>query len=557
MTRLTYCGVRRPENMTSRIYPDLSRPELAADRQTAENIGSAAHSSDRQIDLRREILSYKYQVDRLASDYLMLSREHARLEGELRRVLNQHNEMVSWMRGSNVWRYTRRLLQLINMLRGRGAYVDRLREMQSTLKFTPHIPITSLPQLPTLPDLDYEAKPVASEKTWATTSFLSFHYYNQLDRILARQPKGERKIFVQSPIIDWFVPLYQRPQHMALAMARQGYLVFYMTANTVGDRATGFHEVEPNVFITNQPVHMLMEGALVSFYSTVATLLAWQGKTIDKVRSRGNAILYEYIDHIDPEISFHTTDQLARQYAIVDKDHVDLIAASATALRKEVSLKAPGVPVVYVANGVDTGFYHGIVDQDRRSTVPPSLRPVIEAGRPIVGYFGALAPWLWYPVLNELAATRPDLSFVYIGPDYLGGSKKLESSPNVYKLGAIDYALLPYHAQHFDVALIPFKPGDIAKTTSPLKLFEYFALGKPVVVTDGMLECQQFEEVLVADSAAAYSRCIDEGLGKAGDPAFVARCREHAENNGWDVRARALSEAHARLIKNKTEAGHQ
>lgn len=541
--------------MTRRLSPDYPVPELQDDRQTDERIRAAPMAP--RADLRREILSYKYQVDRLASDYLRLSREHARLEGELRRVVDQHNQMVSWLRSSTAWRCMRRVLQVLNKLRGRGSYVDRLNDVQSTLKFAPHAPITSLPRLPSLPELGYKAKPVSAEKTWASTTFLSFHYYNQLDRILARQPEGERKIFVQSPIIDWFVPLYQRPQHMALAMARQGYLVFYMTANTVGDRAIGFHEVAPNVFITNQPVHMLVQEGLISFYSTVATLLAWQGKTMDKVRSRGNAIVYEYIDHIDPEISFHTTDRLAKQYAIVDKDHVDLIAASATALLDEVSEKAPGVPVAYVANGVDTDFYHGIIDDDGRATVPPALAPVIEAGRPVVGYFGALAPWLWYPLLNELARSRPDLSFVYIGPDYLNGSKQLDSLPNVYKLGPVDYALLPYHAQHFDVAIIPFKPGDIAKTTSPLKLFEYFALGKPVVVTDGMLECQQFEEVLVADSVAAYSDRIDRGLSLAGDPAFVATCRRHAEDNNWDVRARALAQAHEELLRNRTEAGIQ
>lgn len=506
-------------------------------------------------DLRRTILSYKYEVDRLASDYKLISREYKRVESELHRIVEQHNQMVAWLKGSTVWRLVRKVLRMLHKLKGRGPFVDNLREIDSQIKFIPHSPLQSLPQLPSMPELGYQAKALVAEKTWANTRFLSFFYYNELHRILARQPEGKRKIFVQSPIIDWFVPLYQRPQHMALAMARQGYLVFYMTANTLGDRAYGFHEVEPNVFITNQPVHVMLDDAMVSFYSTVATLLAWQGKTIEKVRSRGNKLLYEYIDHIDPEISFHTTDALARQLAIVDDEHVDLVLASANALRKEIAPRLDKTPLAYVPNGVDTSFYHDVVDADQRATVPPAMRAILAAGRPIVGYFGALAPWLWYPELNKLAKSRPDLSFVYLGPDYLNGSASLKTLPNVYKLGAIDYALLPYHAQHFDVAIIPFKPGEIAKTTSPLKLFEYFALDKPVVVTRGMHECEQFDDVMVAGSAEEYSAMIDAALALRNDPAFLRRCRVHAEENNWDVRAHTLAEAHASLIRQNSETG--
>src|SRR5690606_25358108 len=124
-------------------------------------------------------------------------------------------------------------------------------------------------------------------------------------------------------------------------------LVFYMTANTLGDRACGFHEIEENVFITNQPVHHMVDDALVSFYSTVATLGAWQGDEVEYMRARGSKVLFEYIDHIDPEISFGTTDALAQQLALVADSTVDLVAASAHTLIEEISTKVDRTPVVY------------------------------------------------------------------------------------------------------------------------------------------------------------------------------------------------------------------
>lgn len=504
-------------------------------------------SDEERADLRRVIMTYQYDVERLAHSYQRLYTSYSQVAADAERIASEHNKMVRWLSSSRLWKLCRALGALFNFLLGRGRYVDLLRPVGPPKRAPVIEPEALRPELPDIPAISYRAQTRAREKNWQNTQFRSQYYYNQLDKILARKPQGERKIFIQSPIIDWFVPLYQRPQHMALAMARNGYLVFYMTANSVGDRATGFHEVEENVFITNQPVHLMTEGALVSFYSTVSTLLAWQGGVIEKTRERGNKILYEYIDHIDAEISFHTTDLLAKQFSLIDDGAVDIGLASARSLQEELRAKLSAAPLVYVPNGVDIDHYQSVLAHDARSTVPPGMRDVVDSGKPIVGYFGAMAPWLWYPMLNELAERRKDLMFVFIGPDYLGGGSKLEKRQNVRAIGAVDYALLPYHAQHFDAAIIPFKPGDIAKTTSPLKLFEYFALGKPVVVTAGMRECEQFDEVLTAGSGDEYSQALDEALLRARNKAFVARCMQLAEQNTWDARAAELCAAHARL----------
>lgn len=525
-------------------------------RSTPVAADTPQHLDAEQQQLRRDVLSYKYEVDRLYSEYQRLHAAYSNSSANLATIVKHYNEAVEAVGRSRMWRVFQKIARVWHRIRYRRPYDNLLKPIPLSKAVPPAGGRMARPELPALEALDYRVHPVPVEKTWDATKFLSTHYYNGIEQVLARQAPGERRVFVQSAIIDWFVPLYQRPQHMALAMARQGYLVFYVTANMLGDRARGFHEVAPNVFITNQPAHLMVSDALVTCYSTVATLLSWQRDGIAaKVRQRNNKILYEYIDHIDPEISFSTTGALAKQFEMVDDEHVDIALASATSLRHELEAKLSRAPVAYVPNGVDTHHYDDVVFEDRRSTVPPCMRDAVAAGRPIVGYFGAMAPWLWYEVMNELAARRPDLSFVYIGPDYLGASTRLDARPNVYAVGAVDYAVLPLHAQHFDVALIPFKPGDIAKTTSPLKLFEYFALGLPVVVTDGMDECQQFQEVLSADSVDVYSRAIDEALARAGKPEWVSRYRALALDNTWDMRAAALREAHERLIQTNIAGG--
>ena len=514
--------------------------QTPAGLQPQGDAAPAPHEDAALLQARRDVLSYKYEVDRLYTEYQRVHGAYATSSSEL---LAQYNNVIGELGRSRLWKIFTKIASVWSRIRYRRGYTDVIRSIQMPRVVPPAGLRLPRPELPDIGAIDYRAHPVPAEKTWNATAFLSHTDHDKIDTILARQPAGERRVFVQSAIIDWFVPLYQRPQHMALAMARQGYLVFYVTGNMLGDRAKGFHEVAPNVFITNQPAHLQVEDALVSCYSTVSTLLSWQGGVAEKVRARNNKLLYEYIDHIDPEISFHTTGTLARQFALVDDDHIDLGLASAATLREELRTKLDKVP-----NGVDTFHYDEVLRHDRRATVPPDMRNVVEAGRPIVGYFGAMAPWLWYDAMNELARLRPDLSFVYIGPDYLDAAQKMDTQPNVYALGAVDYAVLPYFAQHFDVAIIPFKQGEIARTTSPLKLFEYFALGLPVVVTQGMEECEQFPEVLTAGSAEAWSAAIDVALTRSRDPQWIERYRALAEDNTWDKRAQVLSAAHVAVL---------
>ena len=111
---------------------------------------------------------------------------------------------------------------------------------------------------------------------------------------------------------------------------------------------------------------------------------------------------------------------------------------------------------------------------------------------------------------------------------------------NVLWLDAVAYEILPAYANQFDVCFIPFEPGEIARTTSPLKLFEYFALEKPVVVTSQMLECTSFKEVFSGDGADSLSAAIDDAIEVKSDPAFKDGLARLADENSWDNRARLL-----------------
>lgn len=373
---------------------------------------------------------------------------------------------------------------------------------------------------------------VVNESNPATADF-SWSEFNE--KVLSKRD-DYKGVFIQELVIDWNVPLYQRPQHISAALGRLGYLVIYRTDNWAGDDVNGFREVSKNVWITNRYEVEEIQGCVRSLYSTAYAntpeLLLKNGK-------RGR-IVYEYIDHIDPEIS-GDQENIRRLLSLKNfafSGGADFIVASARKLYEEAVEAVGKEKVILVPNGVDTIHYRSSLHIT--TLIPESLVLFKEKHKAIVGYFGALAPWLWYDVITELASQRPDLGFVFIGPDYYGGSQKLPKFENVLYLGTVDYKILPAYARQFDVCFIPFKPGEIAKTTSPLKLFEYFALEKPVVVTSDMDECTAYTEVFRGGSVDELTAAIDAALNVKDSDDFKIRLRSLADMNDWLERAKSM-----------------
>ena len=313
------------------------------------------------------------------------------------------------------------------------------------------------------------------------------------------------------------------------------------------DNVNGVREVARNVWLSTCSEVDDIEGAVCSFYSTDFTI---RPELISQRRG-AQQIIYEYIDHIDPQIS-GDAENIRRLMALKDfafGGGVDYIVASSLKLEAE-ALEAVGRDKTILAqNGVDTRHYRNLIHQS--TPLPDKLISFRKKNSNIVGYFGALAPWLWYEAISELVKSRPELGFIFIGPDYYGGADKLPKADNVLYLGTVDYKILPAYAQLFDVCFIPFSPGAIARTTSPLKLFEYFALEKPVVVTSEMLECVAFKEVFSGDSASTLSQAIDAAIQIKNDPAFKKRLAQLADENDWDERARVMEVIFKKLKEKK------
>ncbi len=191
------------------------------------------------------------------------------------------------------------------------------------------------------------------------------------------------------------------------------------------------------------------------------------------------------------------------------------------------SLAATRVPpsgrVYHLPQGVD-------VEHFSRSDGPrPAALQSIR--KPVIGFFGILAPWVDYDLIIRVATAYPDATVVLLGR-VSTDIARLATIGNIVHLGEIPYAQLPAYASAFDVGLIPFVVNELTIAANPLKLLEYLALGIPVVST-ALPEVARFgAAVAVAQSADEFVAQVGRALRERSQSASLER-RRIAERYSW------------------------
>jgi glycosyltransferase involved in cell wall biosynthesis len=88
--------------------------------------------------------------------------------------------------------------------------------------------------------------------------------------------------------------------------------------------------------------------------------------------------------------------------------------------------------------------------------------------------------------------------------------------------------------------MIPFRINEITESASPIKLFEYMALGRPIVTTD-MAECRKYKSVLIGKDHEDFIQRIDDALAMKNDKDYGALLKREARENTWESRVELIS----------------
>lgn len=172
-------------------------------------------------------------------------------------------------------------------------------------------------------------------------------------------------------------------------------------------------------------------------------------------------------------------------------------------------------------------------------------KPVKSVSTPTVGYVGAISDRLHTPLLKSVIFATPHVHFVFAGPildtDIGKEIQHIFSAKNVTYLGNIEKKDIPRVIAGFDVGMIPYRMNMFNTHCFPMKLFEYFYMGKPVVATD-ITELHRFSRyVRMGTTADAWKTIIAEYLLHPVSAASRRDMRKLAIQNSWERKISAIS----------------
>lgn len=154
---------------------------------------------------------------------------------------------------------------------------------------------------------------------------------------------------------------------------------------------------------------------------------------------------------------------------------------------------------------------------------------------PRIGYIGALLRLrLDLTLLEDLAAKRPDWSFVYVGPeDEDFQSSRLHQMDNVYFLGSKKPEELGQYLSAFDLAMNPQELNEMTIGNYPRKIDEYLAMGKPTLATPTRAMEVFKNHVYLAEGVLGYEKAIELALQEDSESKETARM-QFAQSHSWE-----------------------
>ena len=336
--------------------------------------------------------------------------------------------------------------------------------------------------------------------------------------------------------------VFQRPQHLLTRAARHRDVYYWeepvLTAGppALSRRMTPegvciiqpLLPIESDVAVDVARLRALLDGLIAEIGGPAPVLWFYTPAALSFAgHLRGRMTVYDCMDELaafamaDPSLPLQERALLARA-DVVFTGGASLFAAKRV-LHGNVHL---------FASGVDTSHF-----APARGPLPePPDQAAIP--HPRAGFFGVIDERIDLALLSHLAAARPGVQFVMIGPTAKIDPLSLPRAPNLHYLGPKPYADLPAYAAHWSAGLMPFAISASTRFISPTKTPEYLAAGLPVVSTpiaDVVAQYGTCDAVRIASAdgfAQALYQALDQAL--ALEPGWRDAADQTLPSMSWD-----------------------
>jgi glycosyltransferase involved in cell wall biosynthesis len=351
--------------------------------------------------------------------------------------------------------------------------------------------------------------------------------------------------------------VFQRPQHLLSRLAKH-YRVFFIEEPMrsagpprldVRVAAPNIHVCQPHTsvdapgFDTRQvPVLQELVDGLVS-RERLTNPLVWlyTPMALPLTRSLNPRVLvYDCMDEL--AAFMNAPDELVqRENALLRS--ADLVFTGGPSIYKSKQHRHPSVhcfpssvDASHFGRGMDAGASH------------PAQAHI--AG-PRLGFYGVIDERFDLPLLDEVAALRPEWQLVMVGPVVKIDPATLPRRDNIHYLGQQSYEDLPAFLAGWDVCLLPFALNKATRFISPTKTLEYMAAAKPIVTTPVTDVVVPYGHIVhSANSATGFVACCEQALQLTPEALhkMARQMRDVLSRTSWDAtaaRMRDLMEAAA------------
>lgn len=392
-------------------------------------------------------------------------------------------------------------------------------------------------------------------------SYRIFRFFNRLDEKITKKRKEKIKaenqiqyeflknlilkkkykyVFVFYPYSEWNLPVFQRPQQIALELSkRNDTLYLFCSANCHLDSIDGVYEkINENLYIvtdydyiksieTDKRIIHLYSTDVVSKYSEVQEAL-----------DRNDKVLYEYIDEIHEEITQSIPKEYLEKHNKILQNEECYVVTTADKLYDDAK-KYRKKRLVLSTNGVNVEDFL----RNDNDEIPDDLKHIKNNYDKLLCYYGSLAKWFDYELIKKIAKKYPSYAIVLIGMEYDDSFKNsnIEKLKNVFYLGKKNYYDLHKYSEKTDLLMIPFLINDITESTSPVKLFEYMATEVPILTTN-MKECRKYKSVIIGKNHEDFINKIDSTIELINDKEYIELEKKEAIENTWTSKAKIIIE---------------
>jgi glycosyltransferase involved in cell wall biosynthesis len=199
-----------------------------------------------------------------------------------------------------------------------------------------------------------------------------------------------------------------------------------------------------------------------------------------------------------------------------------LIAVSETL---QDHLAAMGRPSQLLTHGVDLEFW------SKPTVVDGPMTQLTGLERPLIVFWGVVDRRMDVAFVQRLATELTGGTIVLAGPE-ADPDLALFSCPRVVRLGMVPFTQLPGLARDAAVLIMPYADMPATRAMQPLKLKEYLATGKPVVVRDLPATGEWADCMDVVDTPEKFARAVRLRLN-TGLPQAQQSARTRLSGEGW------------------------